>query len=170
MNKVFMLILVVFFSLSSFKNIEAKMRVGVYDSRMVAVWYFNSSDYRESIKSMMSEMKSAKESNNIDKQNELNGRGELMQRVAHDKGFGTGSVAEILSSKKDIIAKFAKSEKLDLIVSKWEVNFSNENIKLVDITEKLLKALGADDKIMGYFKDMKINAPIKNALLLDPRK
>lgn len=170
MNKVIMLILVVVFSLSGFKNIEAKMRVGVYDSRMVAVWYYNSTDYRNSFKTMMEEMKKAKESNNIEKQNELNGKGELLQRIAHDKSFGTGSVAEILESRKEEIAKLAKTERMDIIVSKWELNFSNKDLEIIDITEKLLKQFGADEKIMGYYKDMKNNLPIKNALLLDPRK
>lgn len=170
MKKILILLAVVLLSSCFVQSAKSQTRIGVYDSRMIAVWYYNSSDYRNSLKSLYEEMKTAKEAKNESKIKELEALGELYQRIAHDKTFGKGSTAEILESKSEIFKQLAEQNKLSTILSKWELNYNDPSFELVDITLSLMDKLGADEKIKNYYKDMKANPPIKDAMLLDPRK
>ena len=152
-------------SLTSKENI----RVGVYDSRAVAILYYQGSEFRTEIKSMHKQLKEAKEKKDSATIKMLEEKGSLMQKIAHDKGFGRGSVIEIIEKYenfKEMAKLLAEKENLSLILSKWELNYSADNVLTVDITEQLLKALGASQKLLKMIDQMKDKPPIKDAFFL----
>lgn len=170
MKKTIFATLAVILLMSSVNFSSAKQRIGVFDSRMIAIWNFNSPEFREKMGKMMQEYKTAKEKKDSAKIKELEERGPLTQRILHDKGFGRGSVAEIIEKKQDELKAVAKSEKLLLIVSKWEVPYSSDDVELVDITVKLLEALKADANTIKMYDEAKNQKPIEDAFFLDPRE
>lgn len=165
-----MILLLFALIISAISIVNAQTRIGVYDSRCIAIWYFNSGEFSGKMKDLMASLKLAKEKNDTIQVKSIEEKGQLMQRIAHDKGFGRGSVAEILENRKSELAELAKNEKLSAIVSKWEVNFSSSEIELVDVTLKLLELLKAPDQIKKYYQDMKSQEPIKDAFLMSPNE
>ncbi len=149
---------------------HSKQKIGVYDSRIVAIWYYNSPEFRDSFSKMMQDFKKAKEDKDTAKIKELEGRGPLLQRVLHDKGFGRGSVASIMEKRKTEIDSMAKAEKLTALVSMWELNYLAKDVEKVDVTLKLLKALKAGDNIIKMYDEMKGQPPVEDAFFMDPRE
>lgn len=167
MKRMILLTLLSIIIISSPGCSKAKMRVGVYDSRAVAIWYFRSDDYMKGITAMREEMKNAKAKGDTMLVKKLNEKGPLMQRIAHDKGFGRGSVAEILEKKADVIKAIAKKDKLSAVVSKWELNYAGSDIEQVDITVELLKALNAKDDIFKMIGEMSKVQPVEDAFFIE---
>lgn len=149
---------------------SSKQKIGVYDSRIVAIWYFNTQEFKESNSKKMQEYQEAKKNNDTNKMNELKDYFPLLQRVLHDKGFGRGSVATIMEKRKADIDAFAEAEKLTALVSMWELNYLAKGAEKVDVTLKLLKALKAGDNIIIMYDEMKNQAPVDDAFFMDPRE
>jgi hypothetical protein len=153
--------------ISSISQAVEKKRVGVYDSRCIAIWYYNSNEFNTKIKDLMDSLHKLKESKDTVHAKKLEEKGQLMQRIAHDKGFGRGSVAEILENKKDEIKSIASQENLLLIVSKWEVNYSDPEVEIVDVTLKLLDMLKAPESMKKQYEQMKSVKPIEDAFFIE---
>ena len=154
--------------LSAISTASSKQRIGVYDSRAIAIWYFNTPEFRIKMQDMMKTLQKAKQDKDTAKIKDLEERGPLMQRIAHDKGFGRGSVAEIIEKQQEELKTIAKKENLIAIVSKWELNFTDPEIEIVDITLSLLDLLKADDNVKKYLEEMKKTPPIEDAFFISP--
>ena len=148
---------------------EAKQKIGVFDSRFIAIYNFRSESFQKEMKDMFAGYKMAKDNKDTAEMKKFEEKGPLLQRILHDKGFGRGSVAEILEKKSDELKALAKKEKLSAIVSKWELLYSGDDVEIVDITLLILKEIykvpNDIKKMYDEGKDMK---PIENAFILDP--
>lgn len=167
MKKILLIMLVATLLLSSELIAKGKQRIGVYDSRAIAICWFQSEDGQKGMKSMMEEYKAAKAKGDTVQAKKLEEKGQLMQRIAHDKGFGRGSVAEYFENKLSEFKELAKKEKLMAICSKWELNFSSPDVETVDITMNVLDMFKATDKVKKMVEEMKGIEPIKDAFFLE---
>ena len=167
MNKLFICLFAILLLIGATSNASSKNRIGTYDSRIIAIWYFNSPEFQKEMTDMRESFKKAKETNDTVTIKMLEQKGPLTQRILHDKGFGRGSVAEIIEKKKDELMSLAKSENLIAIVSKWELNYSTSDVEVVDVTIKLLETLKATDKVIKMYDEMKAQEPLKDAFFLE---
>jgi len=146
---------------------KGKIKIGVYDSRAVALNYFRSEAFQKEMMELRAEHKKAKEKGDTVNVKKMEEKGQLTQRIAHDKGFGTGSVAEILGKFSKELIELGKKEKLIAIVSKWELNFSSADVELVDVTLKVLDVIKAADYVKKMYMEMKGQKPVENAFFLE---
>ncbi len=155
--------------ISGFSKAYSKQRIGVYDSRIIAIWYFQGGDgeFTKIMKEFMASMKKAQDNKDTIEVKKLSEKAQISQRIAHDKGFGRGSVAEIVQNKQEEFRSLAKNENLIAIVSKWEVNYSTQDVELVDVTLKLLELFKANDNIKKMIDEMKSIEPIKDAFFIE---
>ena len=167
MKKSFILLFafLILFSLPAYSS--GKIRIGVYDSRMIAIANFQSEEFQKEMKDLRNEFNKAKEKKDTAMTKKLEEKGQLIQKILHDKGFGRGSVVEIIEKYPDVLKELATKEKLTAIVSKWELNYSSKDVQLVDITVKLMSALKYPEKVIKMYDEAKKNPPIKNAFFLD---
>ena len=159
------------FFLSMFQNTsmgQDKIRIGTYDSRAVAVAYFNS-PYGKQLMELMGNLqkknREALEAKDTLELKKLNREGELRQALMHEQGFGTGSVKDLLAAIKDKIGILAKNENLDIIVSKYELNYSGSNSIVLDITEKLTNLFEPNKRFKAMLPDLLKTEPVKDAFL-----
>jgi Skp family chaperone for outer membrane proteins len=145
---------------------DVPMRIGVYDSRAVAVACANSPSFRTVHAKLMERMKTAKEKGDAKEIAAIEREGMLRQVMMHEQGFGKGSVAAMAALVKDSIAALAVSENLSLVVSKWEVVYSAKDIEHVDVTEKIAGFFGPNEKVKGWLKDLSRQEPIEDAFLI----
>lgn len=145
---------------------DVPMRIGVFDSRAVAVACANSSSSRAVHAKLMERMKVAKEKGDAKEIAAVEREGMLRQVMMHEQGFGKGSVTAMTALVKDSIAALAVSENLSLVVSKWEVVFSAKDVELVDVTEKVAGFFQPNERVKGWLKDLSKQEPIEDAYLI----
>jgi len=137
-----------------------RMRVGVYDSRAVAVAWGNSTEFKEALKPIETEFRKAKESKDEKRAKELDGQMKLQQRRAHEQAFSTGSVAPIMERIKDRLPDIAKQAGVQIIVSKWELNHQSSEVEVVDVTEKLVALFHVSERGLKWSKEVQQKPPL----------
>ena len=139
---------------------ETTLRIGVYDSRAVAVAYGNSTEFRKSLDAAKADYQKAKEAKDDKRAKEIETQMKARQRRAHEQGFSTGSVADIMAKIKDSLPGVARKAGGDVIVSKWEVNYQSPEIKVVDVTDDLLALFHVSAKGLEWAKGIKTKPPV----------
>jgi hypothetical protein len=137
-----------------------KLRVGVYDSRAVAVAYGNSTEFKEAMKPTEAEFKKAKEARDEKRVQEIDGQMKLRQRRAHEQAFSTGSVAPIMAMVKDRLPDVAKQADVQIIVSKWELNLQSPDIVVVDVTDKIVALFQVNERGLKWCKEIQQKPPL----------
>jgi hypothetical protein len=146
---------------------RARVRVGTFDSRAVAIAYGNSEVFRRELGKLMEEHKKAKAAGDTAKVKKLEEQGKAGQVRAHEQAFSTGRVDNILEHIKDKLPAIAREAKVDLIVSQWDVAYRGPDADLVDVTDLVVKPFNPGERARGWIKDLKKVAPIP---LEDARK
>lgn len=143
----------------------SKLRVGVFDSRAVAVAYTRSASFNKYLGKLMEEHKQAKAAGDAEKVRRYEAQGKALQAKLHLQGFGTASVAEILEEIKAEIPGIAKEVGVDLIVSKWDVVFQLPNTELIDITDQIVKPFHPDGKTLSIIKQLRDQKPLPHSAI-----
>src|ERR1035437_10096947 len=139
---------------------ENTVRVGVYDSRAIAVAYGNSAEFRKSLEAVTADYKQAKAAKDDKRVKEIDAQMKAGQRRSHEQGFSTGSVANIMAKIKDSLPGVAKKAGVDVIVSKWEVNYQSPGVKVVDVTDDLVALFHVSEKGLEWAKGIKTQQPV----------
>ncbi len=134
---------------------KACIRVGVYDSRGVAIAFGNSDYNTQVLQPKMKEHKQAKERGDEEKMKELEGWFEDRQHQAHLQAFCGKPVDNLLDHIRDRIPKVAKEAGVELVVSKWQIDYQTEDIELIDVTKALAEAYNPKEKAWKWIDDLK---------------
>jgi hypothetical protein len=132
------------------------IRVGTYDNRAVAIAYSNSK-YND-VSSKMEEFSKANEAGDTAKVRELEDWGAKHQNALHRQGFGRVPVDDLLKPVEDKISAMALQMNLDLIA--WNVNYSDANVEIVDISLELAKLFEPSEQALGWIEDIKNQPPV----------
>jgi len=139
---------------------ENTLRVGVYDSRAIAVAYGNSTEFRKSLETITANHTQAKAAKDDKRVKEIEAQMKAKQRRQHEQGFSTGSVANIMATIKDSLPAVAKKAGVEIIVSKWEVNYQSPEVKVIDVTDDLVALFHVSAKGLEWVKGIKDHAPL----------
>ena len=145
------------------KTEKTKVRVGIFDSRAVAVAYAHSE--WNGIDAKMAEMEKAKAAGDTKKIKELEAWGPAQQAKLHKQGFGTAPVQDLLKHIKGDIPKIAKEAGVDIIISKWDVVYQNPSIELVDITNEIVKPFNPSEKTLKSIRSNQTHPPVAEEVL-----
>ena len=137
-----------------------KFRVGVYDSRAVAVAYGNSTEFKEAMKPIEANYQKAKEAKDEKRMKEIDSQMKLRQRRAHEQGFSTGSVAPIMAKVKDSLPDIAKQAGVQVIVSKWEFNHQSPDVEVVDVTDQIIALFHVNERGLKWCKEIQQKPPL----------
>ena len=144
-----------------FSQLEtAKLRIGTFDSRCVALAYGRSAEFnqlRDSIETLYSK---AKEDSNKAKIDEIDQYKPTMQVLLHQQVFSNGSINNIAEKIKEKISAIAKQNKLNMILSKWEITFTDGSVELVDITDQLTALYNPDEATKKIIDNIKAMEPV----------
>jgi hypothetical protein len=139
---------------------EKALRVGVYDSRAVAVAWGNSAEFHKSLEATTADYKKAKEAKDDKRVKEIETKMKAQQRRLHEQGLSTGSVASIMAKVKERLPEVAKKAGVDVIVSKWELNYQSPEAKVVDVTDDVVALFNVSPKGLEWVKQIKAHAPL----------
>lgn len=112
----------------------AKLRVGVYDNRGIAIAWFHS-EYND-LGELRKEYERAKQAGDEERVKELEELGPKLQRRLHFQGFGRAPVTELLEHVKDQLPGVAEETGVDVIA--FECNYLGPDVEKIDITLELV--------------------------------
>jgi len=139
---------------------NAKLRIGTFDSRCIAVAYARSPEFMKEMEDIRTKHAKAKEEDNKELLKELEQLGPTKQVLMHQQGFSTGSILNIMEKVKDKLPSIAKENNVKLIASKWEVMFADEFIELVDITDQVVNLFNPDEATRKIIGEIKVMDPV----------
>jgi len=144
------------------KSDGPKVRVGIYDSRAIAVAFVWSDWHRKSLVPKMAEMEKAKATGDTKKIRELNAWGNAQQARCHRQGFSTAPVDDILEYIKDTLPQIAKDANVIALVSKWDKKTLRryKSAELIDVTDLMVAPFNPKEKQLKTIEHLKKIKPI----------
>ena len=134
----------------------AKLRVGTYDSRAIAIAYGNSD--LNIIGKKMKQYEEAKEAGDEKLIKELEEWGPRHQRQLHRQAFGRVPVTDLLEHVKDRLPEVAEKAGVDVIA--FECNYCGPGVEEVDITMELVMLFNPSKRALGWIEDLKKVEPL----------
>jgi hypothetical protein len=127
-------------------------RIGIYDSRAIAIAFVGSEVYNGTVGKEMAkkvaEYKKAESEGDQEKLAELRALGEAQQSLLHKQGFSTSPVDDILVHITGQLPEIKKQAGVELLVSKWNEKILEEHKSAarVDVTMQLIEAFKPNEK------------------------
>lgn len=144
-----------------------KIRIGTYDSRLIALSYYNSKDYEKFINAFKNSYAAAERSGDSAAMKKIIIRGDVLQRMMNDRIFGKGSVNLILDDYKTRMEAIGKVNKVSLIVSKWEIPYKSAELEVIDLTYQIMAIWSPSEQVITWAKKGEKEKPIKDAIFDD---
>ncbi|MBN2514276.1 MAG: hypothetical protein JXB18_15160 [Sedimentisphaerales bacterium] len=148
------------------KQATNPLRVGVYDSRCIAIACFSSEWWNTQVREKMKEMEAAKAAGDQTKIKELEQWGSQNQQKAHLMGFGTAPVKEWLTPVQDELATVAQQAGVDIIVSKWKIDYQVDGAQFMDVTDVIVALYKPSEKALKSIEAIKKTKPISEEVIL----
>jgi len=133
-----------------------KVRIGVYDSRAIAVAWVGS-EFNPT-RQKLAEHADAKKKGDEKKAAELEAWGTAKQRLLHFQGFGRVPVDDLLTPVKKGVATVAKEKKLAAIV--MQCDYTAPNVEVVDVTNALVELYRPNERTRETVRQMRNVKPI----------
>ena len=127
---------------------SSTLRIGVYDSRAIAIAHANSSEGREFVMNLMTEMSQAKAEKNDSMMQHIEKKAKTYQVLSHLRAFSVGSVADMLEKHKAEVDSIAREAGVQLIVSKFELVYTGSGVEMVDVTLPLALMFKPSEQII----------------------
>src|SRR5262249_48815318 len=126
---------------------ENAEKIGVYDSRAVAIAWVGTEELNRSLDALRKEADQARVAGDRERAAALNRDGAAMQERLHLQGFSTASVDDILARIQDRLPEIEAKTGTSLLVSKWDEAALAQHVgaERVDVTEPLVDALRPND-------------------------
>lgn len=119
-----------------------KERIGVYDSRAIAVAYAGSAFQQQKIKDLIARHQQAKAASDTKETARLEAEGRAWQAALHRQGFGTAPVDDLLAHIAGELPRIREAAGVPTLLSKWsELELAkHQNAERVDVTMQLVDA------------------------------
>lgn len=127
---------------------QMKDRIGVYDSRAIAVAFAGSEAFNKWMSGLKAEHQKAKATGNQKRVAELEAEGAERQKLMHKQGFSTAPVENILEQIKDRLPAIKQKAGVGLLVSKWDKDAlaKHPSAESVDVTMELIDAFNPNER------------------------
>ena len=137
---------------------QQTVRVGVYDTRAIAVAYTHSTQMQTPLRAKMKEMEAAKAAGDKAKVKELDEWGQARQRQLHRQGFGRVPVSDLLACVKGRLPEVAARAGVQVIAA--DTDYVAPGVETVDITNELVQLYDPSPRVLAIVKDMKGKPPL----------
>jgi hypothetical protein len=139
---------------------DAPMRIGVCDSRGVAIAYARSAEFRQIVAKMHSELQQARAKGDEEQVKKLETEGPWMQVRLHQRSFSTAGAGDLLAKVADGLPGVAREAGVVLIVSKWEMPYRDPAVQIVDVTLPLARLFKPDEATLKILGELTAQEPI----------
>lgn len=139
-------------------NLSAQTtKVGTFNSRAVALAFYNSELWAGVLKAKHAERASAKQTGNSERALALEKWGGEQQDLAHKQVFGSAPITNILEFLSPGFPKIAKAAGVPLVAG--DVYYAESSVDRVDVTNHILDWLQASKKTRAMVKSVLEKSP-----------
>ena len=142
------------------KAAQPALKIGVYDSRGIAIAYARSPEFRESMAKLRNDYEQAKAKGDSAEVKKLGQQGPWTQVRLHQRGFSPAGVGDLLAKVSDALPGIAREAGVVLIVSKWEMPYADSSVTIVDLTVPLARLFKADEQTLKILGELVSQKPI----------
>ena len=139
---------------------KAAIRIGTYDSRIVTFAWSRSDYFKQRLIKINQQSDSATKAHDTARIKELSVEAMSYQHLLHLMIFSNGSIGFVMAIVKDKLPGLAKTAGVSVILSKWELNFSDPSIEIVDLTSQVAQLFQPKENIDQMSKDISAQQPI----------
>ena len=139
---------------------SAVIKIGTYDSRTIIFAWSRTDLLKQYLIKLNQRSDSAKKANDTARIKELSVQAMTFQHLLHLMVFSTGSVASFMAVIKDKLPELAKKEGVSIIVSKWEINYSDPSFEIVDLTKQVAALFQPKENIDKMAADISGQPPV----------
>jgi hypothetical protein len=138
------------------------VRIGVYDSRAVALAWFWSAPVQHQLQDQMAAARAAKQAGDTTRYKELAATLRAEQDRIHRQGFSTAPVDDALAVIKDQIPKIEKQANVSALVSKWDEPRLKQyrDAEKVDVTDRLVREFKPTQKQLQMIANIQKQKPL----------
>ena len=139
---------------------SAAMKIGTYDSRIVTFAWSRSDFFGQRLAKIRQQSDSAEKAHDTVKLKEVSVGAISYQHLLHQMVFSSGSAAFIMALVNDKLPGLAKSAGVSIILSKWELTWSDPGVEIVDLTSQVAALFNPKDNIDKMAGEMTKQDPI----------
>ena len=158
--QIFLCVLGLLLIVPALAHCQTTVRIGTYDSRAVALAYYNSVAQQQVSQNLQTEYQKAKAAGDEAKIRDLEAAGPVRQELMHQQVFSSGTIGNIMLTLQDKIPAIAHDARVLLMASKWDVTYRDPAIEYVDVTMQLVKLFNPEEKVLKWIEEMKSQPPI----------
>jgi hypothetical protein len=136
------------------------VKIGTYDSRIVIFAWSRTDLLEQHMTKTGQQSDSARKAHDTARIKEISVGAMSFQHLLHQAVFSTGSVASFMIVIKDKLPELAKKEGVSIIVSKWELNFSDPSFEIVDLTNQVAALFQPKENIDKMAADIAGQVPV----------
>lgn len=142
------------------------IRVGTFDSRAVAIAYYQSAGQRQYRQGLTERYEAAEDAGDQWLIMQMDDLFPAIQHRMHQQGFSTGSVREIMETVSESLPEVARQAEVSAIVSQWEIPYSSEAVEQVDLTAQIVALIDPSERALNMVEELKRNPPVPMEQLL----
>lgn len=117
---------------------SSALKIGTYDSRLVVLAYTKSDLFKKKMQEMSKESDALLQSKDTVKMKEGAFKMISFSYLLERSVFTSASATSTINLVKDEFPGLAKKAGVGMIVSKWDLNYSNPEIEIVDLTQQIV--------------------------------
>lgn len=136
-----------------------KVRIGIYDSRVVAYAYTRSELFELEMKRLTDKLDSAKMTGDRVKIIGLEKNISKLQNIRINQVISTYPVIDIIDLINDSIPGIVEKYKVSSIVNKWAISYLNQDIEIVDLTVEIASKFANEFEIRRMYPSSGIPVP-----------
>lgn len=139
---------------------DAKLRIGVYNSRSVATAFTRSDHPQTGARLAMAAVEQAEAAGDQEKSQQAHDMAKDQQNLQHMQVFGNAPIHDILPHLAAEIKKQAREQDLALVVRDVDIAFQRADVKLIDITDELVAACDPTKETLRTIEQLKKHPPL----------
>jgi hypothetical protein len=139
---------------------SSKVKIGTYDSRVVVLAYSTSDQFREKMKRESDESDVLMKSKDTVKMKEGAMKMITMSHLLERSVFTALPASFVIDLVRDKFPEIAKKAGVSMIVSKWDLNYSDPSITIIDLTDQVAALFDPEGKGAETAKEITKQAPM----------
>lgn len=136
----------------------AKLRIGTYDSRAVAVAHGRSDLFMNKFKDLQRQHAEAEKAGDTKRIEQLKAQAESMQMRMHLQVFSDGPVDDVIEAVRDKLPSVAKQMNVSAIARAVDYHES-ATVEVVDVTDELVALFNPDKQTLKVVEDLRPSKP-----------
>lgn len=142
------------------QNSPNRLKIGVYDSRVVVFAWSRSNYFREHLDKIRQHGDSVMKTNDTLKIKEVSIQGMSYQHLLHQMVFSNGSAARIIDLVKDKLLDVARQADVKIVLSKYELCYQDPSVEIVDLTTQVSQLFNPTENIDKMVGEITKSQPI----------